>query len=555
MSSLDTTGPADVASSRLAAQYEVVRVLAEAETLADATPRLLEAMGRTLGWELGAIWAHDADAELLRCAATWHAAGSHGLSDFARLTRRTPLSTGVGIPGRVMENGEPVWVENLQTDPDFVRTAAAAQAGLRSAFAFPIATANERLGVIEFFIREARPPDGSLLELMAAFGSQIGQFIERRRADGAVRASEALKTAILDSALDCIVTINHYGLVVDFNPASEATFGYPRADVIGKEMAAFIIPPSLRDHHRESLARSVSGGEPRILDRRLELTGMRSDGSEFPVELTVTRIVGTEPPMFTAYMRDITERRIAEERRQELLAREREARSEAEAAHLRSQRLVAEALAAEERERRRISEALHDESVQNLLAARLDLDEARDGNPESLARVREEIEATLRQLRDSVADLHPIALSQGGLVAALQGVAERQERHGAFRASVRVDPDAVGVCDQLLLSLSREFLVNAAKHARASRVSVLIQERGHKIVLEVADDGQGIRAGRQEEALNEGHIGLASSAERVRALGGDLELENEPGGGTVVRASMPISACEVTGNGDLEGAE
>ena len=527
------------AVERLSAQYEVVRVLAEAKTLPEAAPRVLEAIGQALGWELGAIWEYDADAQVLRCVATWHAPSVEGLEDFEHLCRQLPLAPGVGIPGRAIESGEPLWRSDIQRDTNLPRNAAAVDAGLRTAFAFPIVTATTQLGVLEFFVRETRSSDAPLLKLMGALGSQIGQFIEHRRAEEAVRASEALRTAILDSALDCVLTMDHDGFIVDFNPAAEQTFGYPRSDAIGEEMARLIIPPSLRDHHREALGRYLSSRDPRILDRRLELTGMRSDGREFPVELTVTRIVGTEPPMFTGYIRDITERQVAEEQRQALLTREREARADAEGAHQRSQRLVGEALNAEDRERRRISEALHDEAVQNLLAARLDLDEAQNGTPGSLARVREEVEATLRQLRESVADLHPIALSQSGLVAALQGVAERKERHGGFRTSVRVDPAAVGVCDQLLLSLSREFLANVAKHARASRVSVLIEGRGEAIALEVADDGRGIAAGRQEEALGQGHIGLASSAERVRAMGGEFELESEPGQGTVVRASIP----------------
>lgn len=535
------------AVGRLTAQYKVVSVLAEAKTLSEAAPRLLEAIGPMLGWELGAIWYSDADAAVLRCAATWRAPGLEGLSGFEELSRQTPLAHGAGLPGRVVAEGEPVWVEDVQADARFQRTAAAVDAGLHAAIAFPIASSDEPLGVIEFFMREARAPDPPLLELMGAFGSQIGQFIEHRHAEEAVRASEALKSAILDSALDCVITIDHEGLVVDFNPAAQQTFGYERKCVLGEEMARFIIPPALRDHHREALARYLSSRDPRILDRRLELTGMRSDGSEFPVELTVTRVVGTEPPMFTGYVRDITERQVAERQRQESLTREQKARAEAEEAHRRSQQLVAEALNAEDRERRRMSEALHDEAVQNLLAARLDLDEAQSGDTESLARIREEIEATLRQLRESVADLHPIALSQGGLVAALQGVAVRAERYAGFRASVRVDPRVVGECDQFLHSLAREFLRNAAKHSRASRVSVLIEERGESISLEVADDGQGMAADRREEALTQGHIGLASSAERVRALGGSFELDSQPGRGTVVSASIPRVACEVTG--------
>ena len=206
-------------------------------------------------------------------------------------------------------------------------------------------------------------------------------------------------------------------------------------------------------------------------------------------------------------------------------------------------RLVAQAIDAEERERCRISQALHDEAVQNLLAARLDLAEARAGDAGALDRVAEEVDRTLAQIRASVADLHPIAFEQGGLVAALEAIAERGERRGGFRASVRVADDATGVCDQLLISLGRELLSNAAKHARASRVSLVLEREGEDIVLEVCDDGVSIPPGRRATALREGHIGLASSAERVKALGGQLEVASEPAHGTTVRARIPIAAC------------
>lgn len=216
-------------------------------------------------------------------------------------------------------------------------------------------------------------------------------------------------------------------------------------------------------------------------------------------------------------------------------------------------RLVAQAIDAAEQERRRISEALHDDAVQNLLAARLDLAAARAGDPVSLGRVGEEIDRTLAQLRESVADLHPIALEQGGLAAALGALARRWEARGGFRATVRVEPDATGLCDRLLMSLGRELLANAAKHARASRVSLALERQDEELVLEVADDGVGIAPGRAQAALREGHIGLASALERVRALGGRLEIESEAGRGTVVRARIPTTACEATAGASSPG--
>ena len=133
----------------------------------------------------------------------------------------------------------------------------------------------------------------------------------------ALGQSEARKAAILDSALDCILTIDHEGCITEFNPAAERTFGFNRDDVLGKELADVIVPPSLREQHRGGFARYLATGEARVLGRRVEMTAVRSDGSEFPVELTITRIPLDGPPSFTGYLRDITERKQSEEKLRE----------------------------------------------------------------------------------------------------------------------------------------------------------------------------------------------------------------------------------------------
>src|SRR5258708_1726997 len=107
--------------------------------------------------------------------------------------------------------------------------------------------------------------------------------IERAQSDAALKRSEARKAAIMDSALDCIVTIDHEGCVTEFNPAAERTFGYRRDEVLGKQLADIIIPPSLREKHWQGLARYLATGESSVLGRHIEITAMRSDGSEFPV--------------------------------------------------------------------------------------------------------------------------------------------------------------------------------------------------------------------------------------------------------------------------------
>ena len=104
-------------------------------------------------------------------------------------------------------------------------------------------------------------------------------------AEEALRRSEALKSAMLESALDCVITMDHEGRVLEFNPAAEATFGISEQQAVGREMAQLIIPPDLRDAHRAGLARYLEGGESAIVGRRVELRGMRADGTEFPIEL------------------------------------------------------------------------------------------------------------------------------------------------------------------------------------------------------------------------------------------------------------------------------
>jgi two-component system, cell cycle sensor histidine kinase and response regulator CckA len=156
--------------------------------------------------------------------------------------------------------------------------------------------------------------------------SRIGLVVDRvlleaehrrvqREGAAALLESEARKTSILDSALDAVITIDQDGRIIDFNDAAVAMFGYAREDVVRREMAELIIPPSLRQEHTEAFARHLATGESTIIGRRVALTGMRADGSEFPVELSVTRSELSARPFFTAYLRDLTESRQAERER------------------------------------------------------------------------------------------------------------------------------------------------------------------------------------------------------------------------------------------------
>ena len=167
---------------RLTAQYQVGRVLAEVEKLREAAPKLLRAICESLGWDLGQFWIRDREANVLNWLTSWRMS-SQGPTEFEEASRHRTFLLGAGLPGRVWASGEPDWIIDLASDPNFPRASFAAASGLRSAFGFPIVLGDEVLGVIEVFSHEREAPDQRLLDMMSGIGNQIGQFIERQRAE------------------------------------------------------------------------------------------------------------------------------------------------------------------------------------------------------------------------------------------------------------------------------------------------------------------------------------------------------------------------------------
>jgi two-component system, NarL family, sensor kinase len=204
-------------------------------------------------------------------------------------------------------------------------------------------------------------------------------------------------------------------------------------------------------------------------------------------------------------------------------------------------RLAAQTLEVEERERRRLGEALHDGAVQNLLVARQELADARRGDTEALARVDEVLGLTVDELRGEIREVHPSVLDHAGLEAAVRSLADEHRRRGAPPIDIDVDPAVAGRHDRLVHSLSRELLSNAVRHASATHIELRLADDGGRTLLEVRDDGRGIRPNEVEGVIRDGHIGLASWIERVSAVGGTLDIDSAPGRGAVVRATIPAS--------------
>jgi two-component system NarL family sensor kinase len=203
-------------------------------------------------------------------------------------------------------------------------------------------------------------------------------------------------------------------------------------------------------------------------------------------------------------------------------------------------RLISESMRADERHSRELSEQLHDGPLQNLLAARLDLDELRDNpSPEGFDRLDAALRETVGELRNTVATLHPQVLAQVGLSAAVRDLVNRYEQR--WGTTVHTDIDEVGEpqSEALIHRAARELMNNVHKHARATRLDVALHRSAGRTVLTIADDGIGFDPEILAQRVTEGHIGLASLVVAVESTGGSVDFAERPGGGTVVTVTVP----------------
>ena len=203
--------------------------------------------------------------------------------------------------------------------------------------------------------------------------------------------------------------------------------------------------------------------------------------------------------------------------------------------------LIAKALDAEDKARRELGHALHDNPIQLLLAAQQEMDTARTGDPDALARVDGSVRSALKQLRSTTFDLHPAVLRHAGLAAALRTLTEHHAERAGFEANVdvNINSNVPEARVQLLFALAQELLVNAAKHAAASSVRLCVLHQDGRLKLEVRDDGRGFEPATRTAAVLRGHVGLASVAERAEEAGGTFTLESAPSVGTRVLVELP----------------
>jgi PAS domain S-box-containing protein len=390
-------------------------------------------------------------------------------------------------------------------------------AGFASCWAFPITSplTREQVFLIVTGSEDLSDQERFLLSVLAQLCGAVIASLEL------IATEREQVMQILETALDAVISIDQNARITYVNSAFERTFGYRAGEVAGRDLAETIVPPPAREAHRRGLARYLATGQTSILDRRIEVTAMRADGTEFPAELSVTRTGLPGQPAFTAYLRDITDRQRAE--------------NELRASRT---RLVAASDAA----RQRVTRDLHDGAQQRLVAALISLQlaeqrwqSAPQRSRELVRRALDDARQGLEDLRALAAGLHPAILTQHGLAAAVRALADRLPIPVEIEMpSIRL-PAAV---EAGLYYFCSEALTNVVKHAHATRAWVRLDVSADQCVVEVRDDGIGGARPRPETS------GLIGLSDRIGALGGTVDIFDAHPRGTALRAAVPLPQTE-----------
>ncbi len=285
------------AGRRLTAEYAAARVLVDAATFDDAAPHILEAICTMVGWQHGAMWIVDHEADVLRCAEIW-TAPSVRFPEFDAMSRGVRFARGIGLPGRVWASGEPVWIPDVVRDSNFPRAAVADREGLHAAFGFPVLLNGEVLSVMEFFSSEIQEPDESLLSTLTTVGNQIGMFIGRRRAQEEV-------DQFFNLSLDMLCIAGFDGYFKRINPVWHRVLGWTETELLSQPYLDFVHP----DDRASTLAEAgklAQGAEVVHFENRFR----HKDG-------TVRWLLWTSAPfveqrLVYAAAHDITDRKAAE---------------------------------------------------------------------------------------------------------------------------------------------------------------------------------------------------------------------------------------------------
>ncbi|KAB0661683.1 PAS domain S-box protein [Burkholderia diffusa] len=385
---------------------------------------------------------------------------------------------------------------------------------------------------------------GTVLSLTLA--ALVQQVVAKRGLAGMPagdsQPTEARMMGIIRSSMEAIITVDESQTIVIFNPAAERVFGVSAMEAVGAPLSRFI-PERFRAAHARHVEQfGVTGVSERQMGRQRVLFGLRADGTEFPIEASISQIRDGTGKLYTVMLRDVTERMRAEN----ALKQSRE--------ELRD--LSANLQNVREEEKTRIARELHDDLGQQLTALKMDLSAVElglggvvapnTGVREQLGGMHRLIDSIVASVRRIAADLRPVMLDDLGLVPAIEWLANdftRRYRITVDRDIAPVDTAFTGTGSTTLFRIVQEALTNVARHADATHVKLALKVEDGYCMLRIADNGHGAPE-HTRDAQERPSFGLIGIRERAHMLDGTVTIDNRPGAGFTITVALPLHAIQ-----------
>jgi len=472
-----------------------------------------------------------------------------------------------GLRERAYRTGQTVY-ENDFSNSEWTQLLPAGHAPLENVLFAPLKLNGQAVGLLGL----ANKPAGFTADdvrMATAFGELASVALMNSRSLESLEASEQRFRSTAQSAGDAIISIDSQGKIIFCNSSAEKTFGYSSDEMLYLPITV-LMPERFREAHQSAVNRVISTGKSSLLGKTYEMVGLRKDGREFPVELSISSWKTKEELFFTGIVRDITERKIMEdelkrshdelesrviERTRELMNANKALQAEI-AERKRTEKklldyqqqlrsLASDLTLTEEHQRRKIATDLHDSIGQALAISKMKLSEVRNfisdmERYQALDEIYELLEQSIQDTRSLTFEISSPILYELGLESAVEWLVERlQEQHG-IQANFIDDAKPKPLDHEIRIVLFRavhELLFNIAKHAHAKNVAVTTKREGKNIHIQVADDGVGFDIANIEKRSG---FGLFSIRERLDFLGGKLEIDSKPGQGTKVTLVAPL---------------